>query len=95
MRSRSFKGNDFTAWIMNSGKLAHAAQDFVGPEAAGQFMSTRMQGMDAAWIVCARCWEFDPEDFLPAVLSRAGTLLLEFKAPGVKVYHWQRRDAES
>ncbi len=66
-----------------------------GPEAAGQFMSTRMQGMDAAWIVCARCWEFDPEDFLPAVLSRAGTLLLEFKAPGVKVYHWQRRDAES
>ncbi len=66
-----------------------------GPEAASQFMSTRMQGLDAAWIVCARYWEFDPEDFLPAVLSHAGTLLLEFKAPGVKVYHWQRRGAES
>ncbi len=63
--------------------------------AAGQFMAAKLPDAAGAWFVCARCWDFDPEGFLPRTLSGSGSLLLAFRAPGVKVYHWQRRGAGS
>ncbi len=66
-----------------------------GPDAARQFLANRLAGQNSAYIVWSRPWAFDPCGYLAAELSRTGVFLEVFQAPGVKVFHWQRRGGKS
>jgi len=52
------------------------------------FCDRILAGRERCWLVLGREWYFDPEGYLPMVMSRRGHLRLVFTAPGVMVYDW-------
>ncbi len=60
---------------------------------AQTFFDEKLQPFQGFWFVSSREWFFDPQGFLPIVLTRAGQLSIVKELPGVKVYHWEKHRA--
>ena len=73
-------GHVIDAW--GAAPLADAAD-------ADRFVAERLAGVDAAWIVLAREWTFDPRDLLVPALSRRGRVRLAHEGAGVRVLAWE------
>ncbi|MBE0566569.1 MAG: hypothetical protein IH621_11455, partial [Krumholzibacteria bacterium] len=56
---------------------------------ADAFVAERLGGTDAAWVVLARQWDFDPRGLLVPALDRAGTLEPAGDLAGVRVLGWR------
>jgi len=57
---------------------------------ADAFVVDKLAGADAAWVVLARAWYFDPDGLLPTALARAGHLRLVAEPAGTEIYSWNR-----
>ena len=58
------------------------------------FLDEHLGGITSCWLVLARTWRVDPQDWLPSLLAREGTFLADVELAGVRIVHWRRGPVE-